>query len=116
MSEQIPILDTHQHLMYPEKWPYSWADDLPALAEKGFRYEDYVKLVEGTGITGTIFMETSPDDPHWDEEAGFVHELATHGASLIRGIIANCSCFASSMSRTRSASEMVVSGSTQRRY
>ena len=43
------MLDTHQHLIYPDKWPYSWTDDIPALAKRGFRYEDYTKLVERGG-------------------------------------------------------------------
>ena len=35
MSTRIPILDTHQHLIYPEKYPYSWTADIPALAGEG---------------------------------------------------------------------------------
>lgn len=90
MSTMIPMLDTHQHLVYPDKWPYSWTDDIPALAKRGFRYEDYTKLVEQEGVAGTIFMETSPDDPHWRQETKFVYSLAEKPGSLIEGVIANC--------------------------
>ena len=93
MSDLIPMLDTHQHLIYPEEWPYSWTNDIPALAGNssgvgvspalpargrdvhatdGFRYEDYVDLTRDAGVAGTIFMETSPDDPHWHHETKFV--------------------------------------------
>ena len=33
----VPLLDTHQHLVYPEKWPYSWTDGIPALAKRAGR-------------------------------------------------------------------------------
>jgi predicted TIM-barrel fold metal-dependent hydrolase len=90
MSANLPILDTHQHLIYPDKFPYSWTEGVPQLAGKAFRYDDYLKAIEGTGIHQTIFMESGTDDPHWREETRFVRELAGVPGSLIQGIIANC--------------------------
>ncbi|MGC6425253.1 MAG: amidohydrolase family protein [Lentimonas sp.] len=87
---EIPIIDTHQHLVYSNRWPYSWTSDIPALANKQFLYEDYLKEIEGTGIAGTVFMETTPDDPHWHEETKFVDELSRDPATIIQGVIANC--------------------------
>jgi predicted TIM-barrel fold metal-dependent hydrolase len=86
----IPIIDTHQHLVYPEKWPYSWTAGIPQLAGKAFRYTDYLNASEGTGITKAIFMEAAPDDPHFPQEAKFVYELAAQPNSLIAGVIAGC--------------------------
>jgi predicted TIM-barrel fold metal-dependent hydrolase len=86
----IPITDTHQHLIYPDQWPYSWTDGIPQLANKAFRYADYQQAIAGTGITKTIFMETSPDDPHFQLETKFVYELAAQPNSMIAGVIANC--------------------------
>jgi len=86
----IPIIDTHQHLIYPDKWRYSWADGIPQLAGKAFRYADYQQAIAGTGITKTIFMETSPDDLHFQSETTFVYELAAQPGSIIAGVIANC--------------------------
>ncbi len=86
----IPLLDTHQHLNYPERYSYSWTAAIPQLAGKAFRYDDYLTAIEGTGVRRTIFMESSPDDPHWQEETRFVHTLAGTPGSLIAGIIANC--------------------------
>lgn len=86
----IPLLDTHQHLIYPDRWPYSWTDDVPALAGKAFGYEDYVRLTRDANVVGTIFMETTPDDPLWRDEAKFVYSLASQQGSLIKGVIANC--------------------------
>ena len=86
----IPITDTHQHLIYPDQWPYSWTDGIPQLAGKAFRYADYQRAIAGAGVTKTIFMETSPDDPHFTAETRFVYELAAQPGSLIAGVIANC--------------------------
>jgi len=90
MSDLIPIIDTHQHLIYPDQWPYSWTDGVPALAGQAFRFDDYLNAIKGTGIARTVFMETSPDDPHWKHEAKFVYGLASQPGSLISGAIANC--------------------------
>jgi predicted TIM-barrel fold metal-dependent hydrolase len=90
MSAGIPILDTHQHLIYPDRHSYSWTAGIPQLAGKAFRYDDYLQAIEGTGITETVFMETGTDDPHWQEETRFVHSLANTPGSLIRGIIGSC--------------------------
>jgi predicted TIM-barrel fold metal-dependent hydrolase len=86
----IPIVDTHQHLIYPERYSYSWTAGIPQLAGKAFRYDDYLTAIEGTGVRRTIFMESGADDPHWREETRFVHTLAGTPGSLIAGIIANC--------------------------
>ena len=90
MTTAIPILDTHQHLIYPEKCLYSWTADIPQLAGNAFRYEDYLKAIEGTPVSKAIFMESGVDDPSWREETRFVHTLAATPGSLIAGIIASC--------------------------
>ncbi len=84
----IPITDTHQHFICNEQWPYSWAETIPALAGKRFGPEEYQTATAGTGITKTIFMETSPDDPHFHAETRFVRELSEQPGSIIAGIIA----------------------------
>ena len=61
----IPLLDTHQHLLMIDRLPYGWAADIPALAGKPFGYAEYLDAAAGTGIQGTLFMESAPDDPHW---------------------------------------------------
>lgn len=86
----MPMIDCHQHLIYLEKYPYSWAEEIPQLAGKAFRMEDYLKLIEGKGEIRTIFMETSPDDPHWREEAKFVYSLADQEDTIIDGVVVNC--------------------------
>jgi predicted TIM-barrel fold metal-dependent hydrolase len=90
LAAQIPILDTHQHLIYPDTLRYSWTDGIPPLAAKGFRHHDYITLVAGKGVAGTIFMETDPDDGQGLAEAKLVYRLADESGSVIRGVIATC--------------------------
>jgi len=84
----LPITDTHQHLIDPALGVYSWAQGIPSLAGRKFDYADYLLAIAGTGITQTVFMETTPDN--WRAEAPHVHRLAERPGSLIRGVIANC--------------------------
>lgn len=86
----IPIIDTHQHLVYADRWPYSWTKGIPALESKNFHYSDYLSEIEGTNIVASVFMETTPDDPLWHEETRFVDSLSREPGNLIQGLIANC--------------------------
>ncbi len=83
-----PLLDAHQHLVYPDRLAYGWAAG--ALAGRAFTVEDYKALTRGAGIAGSIFMEVDVDEPDLAREARFIAELARDPASGIRGIIAAC--------------------------
>jgi len=84
----IPIIDTHQHLIYSGKWTYSWTNGIPQFEGNTFRIDDYLREIEGTGISGSVFMETTPDA--WREEAAHIYNLAAQPGSFITGVIANC--------------------------
>ena len=83
----IKLLDTHQHLVYRDVAGYSWAKDIPPLAEDNFTVEDYLKLTQGLGIKGTLFMETGVDDPDYKSEAVYVQGLAENPKNGIKGLI-----------------------------
>lgn len=85
----VPLLDTHQHLIYPGALGYSWTEGLPALAGRGFGVEDYRALTEGAGVGGTIFMEAAVDHDDYRGEAAMVAGLAQRPESGILGIIAS---------------------------
>ena len=84
------LLDTHQHLVYPDVAGYGWTDGIPALANKSFSLDDYKSLTSGKEVSGTLFMETGVDDPDYRAETRFVADLAKNPESGIRGIIASC--------------------------
>ena len=83
----IKLLDTHQHLVYRDVAGYSWTKDIPPLSEENFTFEDYLKLTEGQGIGGTLFMETGVDDPDYQNEAKYVQSLAEDANNNIKGLI-----------------------------
>jgi len=84
----MKIIDTHQHLIYPELFPYSWCKDLPALTGKPFRLEEYRAAADGTDIAQTLFMESGVDEPHTRAETDFFLKLATRPDSGIAGVLA----------------------------
>ena len=83
----IKLLDTHQHLVYRDVANYSWAKDIPPLATDNFTVENYLKLTEGLGIGGTLFMETGVDDPDYQNEAKYVQKLSDNPNNGIKGLI-----------------------------
>jgi predicted TIM-barrel fold metal-dependent hydrolase len=90
MSELLPLLDTHQHLVYPERYAYEWTNGIPQLAGRAFRYDDFLTAAAGCGIATTVFMETLTTNPADHDEAAFVEGLASAPDSLINGIVSGC--------------------------
>ena len=81
------LLDTHQHLVYPDRQRYGWMAGVPALAGRVFTLDDYHALAGGS-VAGTIFMEVDADD--YRSEARMVADLARGASSGLLGIIAGC--------------------------
>ena len=86
----IGLIDTHQHLVYPDAAGYSWTKGTPVLAKNAFTLADYQALTEGLGIEATLFMETAVDDPDIAAETKLVSDLAKSSDSGIVGLIATC--------------------------
>jgi predicted TIM-barrel fold metal-dependent hydrolase len=82
------MIDTHQHLLYPDHFGYAWTRDLPAL-QGGFRLGDYRSASKGCGIEGALFMEVDVDEGQSAGEARFFCELAGDADSRILGVIAS---------------------------
>lgn len=81
------MIDTHQHLLYPQRFSYSWAKDFPALqGELGF--EQYRAAAAGCGIEGTVFMEADVDQAQSGDEARHFCRLADDPSSGILGVVA----------------------------
>lgn len=85
----IPILDTHQHLLMTDRWSYSWTAGLTPLEGGLFDYGAYAQAAESTGIAGTLFMESTPDELNWRDETKQALEMAADPNTMIRGVIAN---------------------------
>ena len=85
----IPLLDTHQHLVYRDIASYGWTKDIPPLAKDNFILEDYKNLTEGFGIDGTLFMETGVDDSDYKKEIKFIKSLANNSDNNLIGLISS---------------------------
>ncbi len=87
-NSEILLLDTHQHLIYPESLGYAWTEGIAELQSQ-FSIDDYHHLTEDLGVAGSLFMETAVDDCFYQEEAGLVHHLAQQKNAGILGQIAS---------------------------
>lgn len=85
-----PVIDTHQHLIYPDRFRYPWLDDVPALSGKAFLLQDYRRTTQESGILGTLVMEADVAAEQALEEARFFSALAAEPDSGILGVIAAC--------------------------
>lgn len=84
----IPLIDTHQHLVYANNLPYGWTAGIDALAGKSFTLEDYKALTDGLGVEASLFMEAAVDDERWADEAPFIADKAGQTGSGVAGLIA----------------------------
>lgn len=81
------MIDTHQHLIYPEKFTYSWTKEIPAM-QGAFRLGQYNEAIGSTPIEGSLFMEVDVDEVQSGDEARFFCDLADTSTNRILGVIA----------------------------
>ena len=81
------MIDTHQHLIHPDRFTYSWADDIPVL-HGPFRLQEYKKAAHPTAFEGSLFMEVDVDEAQSADEARFFCQLAEIPSNRILGVIA----------------------------
>ena len=86
----FPLLDTHQHLIYPEIASYGWTQNSPLLKGKPFTLQDYQAAAQGLTIQSSLFMEVAVDEPCIEAETNFVSKLAADSENNIKGLIATC--------------------------
>lgn len=79
------MIDTHIHLLEPEKFSYPWTGGFPALAGR-FDHSDYVAATEGLGIKGGVFMEV--DCVEMELEARHFCEMAEKPGCLFSSVVA----------------------------
>lgn len=75
----LELIDTHLHLLYPDKFNYEWCAGIPAL-QGAFRIEDYrsaaAKAKRGARIQSAIFMEVDVPAPEQEAEADYFARMA----------------------------------------
>lgn len=80
----MTIIDTHLHLVYPDRFSYPWLANAPAI-DRPWPVESYWAEAEGLGITGALHMEVDVAPGDMLDETGFVV-----GLPGIVGAIAAC--------------------------
>ena len=83
-------IDTHLHLIHPERFGYEWTAGIPALTGRGFSLDDYQQASEGLGIAQSIFMEADVDEKDLVSEAAWFCKLAGDPGNRLCGVIAAC--------------------------
>ncbi len=84
---RVPLIDTHQHLVYPNKFSYPWIENHPEL-QNAFTLEDYTSQTSDAGIESTLFMEVDVAEEQSAAEAKFFSELADNPDNSLCGVIA----------------------------
>lgn len=84
----IPLIDTHQHLLYPDLFGYDWVRGVPALSGR-FSLEDYAGETIGTGIETSLFMETDVRVADAPREARFFLQHCASDCSALCGVVAS---------------------------
>ncbi len=83
-------IDTHLHLIHPERFAYEWTAGSPALAEREFSLGDYHQAAEGLCIRESIFMEVDVAEIDLVSEAAWFCQLAEDPANRLCGVVAAC--------------------------
>lgn len=73
-ADQIPIIDTHQHLWDLTKFRLPWIKPGEPLA-KSFLTADYLEATAGLNVVKTVYMEVDVDPEQQDAEIEYVTEL-----------------------------------------
>jgi len=81
-------LDTHLHLLYPERLHYDWAAGIPAL-NRAFHLEEYLALAQALQISATLHMEVDVRAEEIEKETQLIKELAGQSGQII-GAISAC--------------------------
>jgi predicted TIM-barrel fold metal-dependent hydrolase len=79
------MIDTHVHLLEPDRFTYDWTQDFPALSGR-FDLSDYKKASLESGIQAAVFMEVDCEES--DDEARYFCALAEQPGSLIQAVVA----------------------------
>jgi predicted TIM-barrel fold metal-dependent hydrolase len=79
------MIDTHIHILEPERFTYEWTKGFPALSGR-FDLSDYQKASADTGIQAGVFMEVDCEESA--DEARYFCSLAEQPGCLIQAVVA----------------------------
>ena len=88
VSDNLPLLDTHQHLWDLKIFNLPWqkADDLATL-RRSYVMSDYLEATRGLKVTKSIYMEVDVEPSQQVREAEYVTRICEAGDSPMAGAV-----------------------------
>ena len=75
-NEQLPIVDTHQHLWNLDRFKLSWMDEAPPVLKRSFHLADYLAATKGLNVVKAVYLEVDVIPEQHNDEAKFVTEIS----------------------------------------
>ncbi|NDD63743.1 MAG: amidohydrolase, partial [Acidobacteria bacterium] len=88
MRQPIRLIDTHQHVWYPEIFSYSWLSN-QSLLDRRFDTDDYREATTGIEVIQSVFVEADVDPVNMVDETRYVLALAERPDNTISGVVAS---------------------------
>lgn len=82
-----PLIDTHTHLIYPDRFRYPWLEGVPVL-QRPFTLADFAAMTQGHAIESTLFMEVDVTAEDAIAEARYFMDEASAPDVRLAGAIA----------------------------
>ena len=88
VTDQLPIIDTHQHLWDLSKFTLPWheAEDLPSL-KRSFVMSDYLEATKGLNVVKAVYMEVDVAPEQQVAEADYVTDLCKRGDNPMKAAV-----------------------------
>ena len=83
------MIDTHLHLIEPDRFSYPWLMDVPQL-QSSYNLHRYENESQGLGIAGSVFLEVDVAVEDQAAEAEYFCSLAEATDNSILGVVAGC--------------------------
>jgi predicted TIM-barrel fold metal-dependent hydrolase len=86
MTDDIAIIDCHQHLWDLDKFKLNWIKP-GTLLGRSYVMEDYMAAITGTGIKNAVYMEVDMDPSQQQAEADHLVEICKSGEAPTIGAV-----------------------------
>lgn len=84
----LPIIDTHQHLWDLKKFTLAWhSDPEVGVLRRSFLMSDYLEATKGLNVVKTVYMEVDVNPEQQVAEAEYVTELCQRGDNPMKAAV-----------------------------
>ncbi len=88
VTEQLAIIDTHQHLWDLTKFKLAWhKDEETKPLQRSFVMSDYLEATKGLNVVKTVYMEVDVVPEQQVEEAAYVTDLCQRNENPMRAAV-----------------------------